>query len=158
MMQSRKGKIPKKVLRANEALEKRKARRRLCNKNDLVDITEDMVEESIIASSIDRLASLLPRGHFRKSKIMKQDNWNSKKPWLSLPFVPTKKSISWLPLKEQDSRAAANLTLEIEKFAGYVGVSSLFILFFYLYKFKLSTFLLCNDDHCSCKNTSVYAE
>ena len=125
MKNSKKAKIPRKQILANEALQKRKARRSLnhTNNNDK-QITESMIDDLITERAIDRIASLLPRGHGRKlnSQFRGGGQQDKNRPWLQIPYKPLKAHIGWLTSREQDTSNFMSLSEEIEKFAEYVNV------------------------------------
>ena len=122
MKNSKRNKIPRKQLLANEAIQKRKARRSLNQIADSdVQITDIMIDDLLTTRSIDRIASLLPRGHARKPNGQFGIGKHSK-PWLQIPYQPLKMNIGWLTTREQDANALISLGEEIEKFAAYVNV------------------------------------
>ena len=121
--------------RANAALEKRKAIRRLEKQtsstyqpSDAVDvpsssvITSDMLHESMLTSAVDRIASALERKFVPIPRPLAIEAQNSSSPWAYLPYVPLKRMVHWLAPKQQDRNSHVSLTEEILAFANYVSV------------------------------------
>jgi len=158
-----KSQITRKQMLSNAVIERRKARDRVIRsenqsksivggskkqqqqKGMTNEMMNERIEESILSSALDRIASLLPKGDNKRPRmqfVSKRD----KRPWMMLPFTPLKKNVCWLDTKAQDARHNISLSEEIAKFANYVEVRKfvwiLFLNNFFIFQFICSHRLL----------------
>lgn len=115
-------KMTKKQFLVNQALEKRKVKRRLSKTLPSEDITSDLINDKITESHIDRLQNMLPPGIRTYNQFIKPQNQRRNRKDL-LPYKPLKKHVLWLPVNQQGENANVSLTKELEMFASYVSVS-----------------------------------
>jgi hypothetical protein len=105
--------------------EKKKALRRL--QNGTKEVSNDMVVEAIVRSSIDRLQSLLA---IKKKPRPKNPHHDAKPNIHEIPcFVRATTEIPWLDCSDKYSRQI-DLTQELNSFARYVSVSMLYCFIF----------------------------
>jgi hypothetical protein len=81
-------------------------------------LSQDMIDEAIIRSSIDRLQSLLPS---RKGECTKPPSpYNLPKSTINdIPYLSNKSTVPWMTV----SNAPVSLSEELRMFAAYVSVS-----------------------------------
>jgi hypothetical protein len=86
-------------------------------------VTNDMVQECILASSIDRIIGLLPKPRHRQ-RPSSSGGSQGKVPRSAdrIPTKPMKRDVLWMTPKEQDASSTLSLTEEIRSFANYVSV------------------------------------
>lgn len=121
-------KLSIKQQKINASLEKRKHQRRLetqlANNKNNQDVSQEMIQQSIISSSVDRIISMFPtirkRAPSQAHKLAKVDPFRT---WNVLPFVPAKKHVSWIAVSQQDiSSPSVLLSEELMQFYMYVSV------------------------------------
>lgn len=120
----------------NAELENRRVKRMLSSQPSATDasttgsgpspVTDQMVKSAILASSYDRILSLLPRQYKpapAQSVAMASRNKPNAYDKIRLPLIPIKKHISWLSPALQDAVTPTyTLSDEIYAFVDYVSV------------------------------------
>ncbi len=122
--------MSKKQIKQFQANESRNKKRKLMDQLGLEhgQVTDNMVEESLIKSRINRLQSFLQtktyiqpttKGIEVTKKVARIPEMLGKLPYKEV----LKKHVGWLKLKDQDSNSSLSLTEELDLFAQYVKVS-----------------------------------
>ena len=125
--------LSRQQIRANLAREKRKAKLKLQRYHGHDNISNQLINERLGQSQIDRIVQLLPslrssnaqrKGGYTKKFRPPQDppKTNSRQLLRKLPFKPLKRNVQWLHLQKQDSIEKITLTEELKLFAEYVQV------------------------------------
>jgi hypothetical protein len=115
----------------NVEIEKRKAKHRLQKTSSKdIEISSDMIIDSMQKSLIDKLSSLLPkpeRINMFHSNSSKWDDCKFTKAFNSLPMKPLKRNINWLSLNQQDCNSEYSLTRDLYNFSTYVQVCYIYL-------------------------------
>lgn len=103
---------------------KRKKIRKKLQKSSSDPLTNEMIDEMLTRSCIDRLQSFLPQ--IKKKCPKPPSPFNSPKSFLDdIPYIGTKTPIPWI--SSQSSSTPTPLSEELAMFADYVSVSALVI-------------------------------
>jgi hypothetical protein len=93
------------------------------------EITDDMISETMLRTLVDRIESALPKRYVPAPQQQHQRSRADDHPWKRLPFLPMKRNVFWLPLKEQDRAVTISVTEELLAFMDHVKVNLLAYLF-----------------------------
>jgi DNA polymerase sigma len=109
-------------------------------------ITDDMISETMLKTLVDRIESALPKRYVPSPSQSRPHS--QALCWKHLPFLPLKRNVSWLQLKQQDRNVTVSVAEELLAFASYVKVIYYYRLVIVLV-FKL--YLQQNDQETKCR-------
>lgn len=120
----------KRAEKVKELLDRRKARQRVASATNIdnADVTNEMIEQELVAAQCKRVAASLPEFFDKCRPISTRRSIGDAKQRVaqsllaSLPTQPLKRHVGWLTAQQQDAKSDLSLTEEIALFASYVGV------------------------------------